>query len=162
MSYNTCHEIICRDTLDFKTNIVTALLTLKFNSCLWGYCFSIMLFLRRFYQIQFNSSGRSDPDLETRFCLTCPPGYYSFCHFFFFHPSPESATDFTKKKETEGTRSQHLHQTPPVTIKAEKCTSDNVQIKRVSLQDSTFLQPILCPPKLINEYHLSFISSSHD
>ena len=106
LSYNTCHEIICRDTLDFKTNIVTALFTLKFNSCLWGYCFSIMLLLRRFYQIQFNSSGRSDTDLETRFCFTCPPGYYSFCHFFFFHPSPESATDFTKKKKRNSGENQ--------------------------------------------------------
>ena len=112
LSYNTCHEIICRDTLDFKTNIVTASFTLKFNSCLWGYCFSIMLFLRRFYQIQFNSSGRSDPDLETRFCFTCPPGYYSFCHFLFFHAPPPPPPPQT--------RSQHLHQNPPVTIKAEK------------------------------------------
>lgn len=136
-----------------------------------------MVFLRRSYQIQFNSSGGSDPDLEIRggsgFVLYALPAFIRSVISSFFTKnkaevrtfkglSPGSATDFTQKKETEKTKSQHLHQNPPVTIKAQNYTSDNVQIKCESLQDSTFLQPIPRPPKLINEYHLTLISSSHD
>ena len=44
----------------------------------------------------------ADPDLEKRrlggggrgaFCFTCPVGFSSFCHFFFFHPNLRKARE---------------------------------------------------------------------